>query len=640
MKTKNPLTLFRRLLKQFTPRRKTNLGDSLTLTTNLENQLTRSAKSFESNFLSVLLTLEELQSAGEKLSQQSATMLALNQSEDNPINSVSRKLAPNLDFVQSSAHSIRSLIKILDTNRQKINATLAFESKLDQTFSQLTYIRTLFAVEAAPLEQSAKVMFTSLVEEIHRLQKDVSEIFSSNFQALRENRVTIGKLATNLARQAEEQLTTHNSSQSEMEAAIQAQTDNLARDIQANTSLKSQSDNISQSIGSAIISLQTQDIISQKMQHIFAVSNEMRSRFNRISTLKGKRQRCIEYRFLEHAALLILNQIDSIKRELHEADRSIDSSIKNITTSIRSMEETSNDIRVSTSPQDQGPRGESLIKALGNAGEIVRSCESFLDQAFSAIKPIRNQTTNVSSTIVKLSSQLHLIGLNAEIHAARTGGSTALETLSAKTSGISVETRDLCQSISTQLDELSNALLKNVNVLESLLTEASKANRQIRDDIPIETKNLHEQSNLYTACLSETQELMDDLRRLNKSQETRLDFEATMLHELEAMQRTQSEISKAAKEAADKTKIDVNIPEIMSGLLSHYTMNSEKNIHLETLGLPQETPTQTHNFRETEPETAADPAEVDLGFDDFGFDADRQTEPEPGDGIGKNVEFF
>ncbi|MBK1878271.1 hypothetical protein [Pelagicoccus mobilis] len=613
------------------------LGSSLSRTINLESQLTRSSKVFEQHFLKVLNTLEELQTAGSELSSQSSNMLALSQSEQNPINSVSRKLAPNLEFIERSAHEIDSLVKIMETNRHKIDETLSFESRLDQTFSQLTYIRTLFAVEAAPLEQNAKVMFTSLVEEIHRLQNDVTEIFAENFQALRENRGTIGGLASSLAKQASSQISIHAQSQREMERAIQTQTEKLTQDIEANSAFKNESDKIAQSIGTAIISLQTQDIISQKLQHIFEVSGEMRARFDKLTSIKGKRERCIEFRFLENAALVILNQIVSIKRELKDADRAIDESIQNIIHSIRGMDNTSGLLQ-DTAAEDSD--GESLIAALQSAGTMVSTSESFLTQAFKTIEPIRSQTTNVSSTIVMLSSQLHLIGLNAEIHAARTGESTALETLSAKTSGISVETRDLCQNISVQLDELSSALLENVNVLESLLGEARKAHEHIHSEIPKETENLHHQSQLYRDCQTETQQLMQELHRLTRGHESRLEFEATMLQELDAMQSAHSEISQLAKRSADALKIEVSVPEIMSGLLSHYTMKSEQNVHMQTLGLEQQNEPAPSDFEMFERESSS--PDEDLGFDDFGFEPERQTETKPkqDEELGQNVELF
>lgn len=618
------------------------LTGCLSQTSDLESGLTQSAATFEQQFLLTLTTLEELQDAGQGLSEQSASMLELNQSEKNPINSVSEKLCPNLAFIKSSAHSIESFVESLKANLQRIDATLSFETNLNQTLSQLTYIRTLFAVEAAPLEQNAKVMFTSLVEEIHRLQTDVTEIFKTNFAALRQNRETINALIKDLTQQANNQLTTQRESRLEMDSSIQVQTKELSLDIEANSEIKRQSENIAQSIGTAIISLQTQDIVSQKIQHIFEISDEMRGRFAAISKHKQKEDRCAEYRFLENAALVNVNQIEAIKSELQAADRSINTSIQEITLSIHQMDKSAPRTNSENhAGQKQEARGQSLVRALENAGAILSRSRGFLEQAFKAIKPIRGQTTDVSSTINKLSSQLHLIGLNAEIHAARTGGSTALETLSAKTSGISVETRDLCRDISVQLDSLSEALNINVNALESLLEESISTHTQLQNEIPLEIKNLHQQSELYQNCQTETERSLEKLSELTQTQETRIDFEATMRSELEAFQKSQSQISEYAKTIADRLNIEVSVPEVMNELLSRYTMNSEKEIHLQTLGISAGNPTQTRTASFQNNEANNQP---DSSFDDFNFANRSWPEPEKRNTVTKdtsqNVEFF
>lgn len=116
-----------------------------------------------------------------------------------------------------------------------------------------------------------------------------------------------------------------------------------------------------------------------------------------------------------------------------------------------------------------------------------------------------------------------------------------------------------------------------------------------------------------------------------------------MRRELEAMEAIQAELSGLAKQAADRLKVEVDVPEIMSGLLERYTMNSEKKIHLQTLGLRDSTP-----------------ASVPISFDPFpaqaielrGFDTDRKTtssdefltnrnnRQKTEANLGQNVEFF
>ena len=617
----------RRIRSPFSTAKTPSLSESFERSIQIEKRLNRSTLRFEKEFLNVLEILEKLQSASESLSSQCGTMLDLSQSDENPVKRVSSKLAPNLEFISNSSQSITELVETLESNRQKIEKTLAFEPQLDQTFTQLTYIRTLFTIEAAPLEQNAKVMFTSLVEEINRLQGDVTQIFKKNFHFLRANHDTIHVLCSKLGKQARDQRTAYKRSKSEMDTAVRLLSEKQGQDSAANASLKNQGDQIYQSVGNAIISLQTQDIVSQKLEHIYSVSKNMRQRFASVAKIKGKRKRCIEYRFIENAALLILNQIDSIKTELQDADRSIDRNIAEIKQCVSVMESTSEQMDSGKSANEG--KGIGLIEDLRNTGRMARNCERFLDEAFKTIEPIRDQTNNVSSTIERLSSQLHLIGLNAEIHAARTGGSTALETLSAKTSGISVETRDLCASISIQLDGLSVALRENVNVLESLLEKTRTTHTEIRRDIPVEAENFEQQNQLYHACHAKTREMMVSLSSATQNHEARLDFEATMLEELNEMQRVQNEISREAKRAADKLKVSIDIPELMSEILESYTMKSEQTIHLQTVGgqIPSHA---SSTWQTSSPDQGTQAENIDSwDFEDFSRDSNQAKDASP-----------
>ncbi|MBC2606745.1 hypothetical protein [Pelagicoccus albus] len=605
--------------------------DTLTFKAKLENSSTR----FESEFLMVGGALESLHSNSEHLKQESSTMLELSQSEQNPVKRIDNSLQPHLQFIGSSADSVKELVTTLENSSQSIGSTLAFEPQLEQTFSQLTYIRTLFAVEAAPLEQTDKVMFTSLVEEIHRLQTDVTGIFKDNFEALKKHRSKIDQISQSLKQQASSQLKVLDESTRELENSLRSQTEILEQNIATSSRLNTYGDEISNCIGNAIISLQTQDIVSQKLGHIYETSDETRERFEQAETTKNKAQKTEHLRFIENASMVIVNQIESIKDELRSADQSVDKSMRDIISSIKSMDSESQGSSSNRLVNEgESARGKSLIRVFEKADQTVSNIEKFLKEAFRTIEPIRSQTDSASSTIMTLSAQLHLIGLNAEIHAARIGGNTALETLSAKTSEISVETRDLCHSISSQLDTLSAVLIENVDQLETIQRQASQAHETISSELPLEKENLEEQNDLYAHAQVGAKQVTETLRSLTQNQSERLEFEETMLEALDGMQENQRKISSLAKKAADRLKAKADVPMIMSSLLSRYTMRSEKEVHLKTLGQdahPAESDFETGGFEEFE----------DFSLDRHTYPASTETSSsQKAKDLGDNVDLF
>lgn len=550
-----------------------------------EQDLSQASLDFERQFLHVLESLEEFQRISESLTTSSDTMLSLDEGDENPIQSVSQVLDTHLNFVRDSAELFKTLIRGLEIDKEKIDQTLSHEKKLNQTISQLTFIRTLFCVESAPLDQEVKMMFTSLVDEILRLQTDVSGIFTEKFESLRQYRNTITNLIAHLEGQASSLFEIFETKRSEMEKALETQKERLSQNLSLNSTLKTNSLEISSATGQAIISLQTQDIISQKIQHVFEISDEMRTRFTAAKLNGDKDQKCSEFRFVEHAPSVVINQIHSIKSELKEANQQIHSSFNRISSAIAAID-LSCDLSSTPEANHKNQRPQDLTIALEETGRMIALVELSSKEAFAAIQPVRSMASNVTDIILNLSAQLHLIGLNAEVHAAQTGGSSGLEILSSKTSEISIETKELCKGVSTSLDDLVENLNESVNKFESLNADAKNFNASIFSAIPTQSERLSAYQSQRIQASSNAAESLESLKKLVAEKSQEIDLEKAMTDELSRIQTLQQSIAEQSKKMADKLKVkgNIDVPEIMQGLLSRYTMDSEKSVHLMSLG--------------------------------------------------------
>ena len=115
------------------------------------------------------------------------------------------------------------------------------------------------------------------------------------------------------------------------------------------------------------------------------------------------------------------------------------------------------------------------------------------------------------------------------------------------------------------------------------------------------------------------------------------------------------EVSEQAKNKADKLHVQVDIPQLMEGLMGRYTMKSEQSIHMASLGLASIPDSQT---KSSKPNRADDEIEFfeigaglnfpfrssndfeDLGIDLFGGPIEVPSKKDPNSEYGDNVELF
>tara|TARA_B110000037_G_scaffold169411_1_gene192012 strand:- start:438 stop:1715 length:1278 start_codon:yes stop_codon:yes gene_type:complete len=356
--------------------------------------------------------------------------------------------------------------------------------------------------------------------------------------------------------------------------------EDLEKGIHSNSKLNDSSQKVTQAIGNAIIALQTQDIISQKLQHIYDISEEMQMRYE--NTKSNKQEKCSDLRFIEKASLVVSSQIQSIKEELNTAETSIRSSLDFITTAISNIEQSSR----SGNSGIKSDSNDHLLTAFHDAEVTIRETERIAKDAFDEIEPIRGMASNVTEIILGLSAQLHLIGLNAEVHAARAGGGSGLETLSSKTSHISRQTRALCSSVSTELDALVSNLNTSVTNFESLYKEAAINRTHLEEIKPKQDLKISDYSSLHERSVQNIRYLSEKLVGPTETTRNSLNFKHLMRTELDEIENELSHLSKTTKMQADRMNIEVDIAATMESLLSRYTMQSEKSVHLTALGLP------------------------------------------------------
>ncbi len=620
-----------------------------------ETRLEKASVEFESGFMEVLHFLEKLDSISAKLNEESRRLLEMSSSHENPTLSINRCLEPSLNLSDDACAKLQQIIEELHNDRNKISQALSFQKKLDHTFSELDYLRTLFRVESAPLDPGAQSMFNELIKEIYRLQSNVAKIFREKFDQLAGHKKTISELIENLDVQSSSLTKKAQEKRRKLNAALQSQNKNLEERISSDSQLHTQCERIGDSIGQSIVALQSQDMINQKLQHIFEIAKDIKQRKAILSESKDRKERYQQFRFIEKASIVIVNQIQAIIAELAVVEKSIKENLIFIANSASAIEQssiaTSQDWnRIDTSGQDGT---HDLNQALDDAEQIVCQTEKVLENGFSKIQPIRGMASNVTEIILGLSSKLHVIGLNAELHAGQMHGCYGLKTISANTSRVSIETRSLCQSVSTKLDSLVESLNTNVNDFETLYQEAKSDRIRLSDQCPIERENLHQFECDYEFSESSISEYIQKLSTLIANEGGNLDLRELMAGDLNKLENELRLLSEEAKEQADLLNENIDISGITDTLLERYTMQSEKNVHLKSMGVsvlePPQRPREpvTIQFNEdTQYSYASQENGIDPFFEDFNVSQEPEKEESEkvnaskSQNYGDNVELF
>lgn len=559
----------------------------------LDNQyeLTLHSKKFEERFMRVLGTLEDLENTSSILIEESDSLLEISNSKECPIETTSEFIAPYTNFIEGSGQYLKTAVSELRVDGIRIHETLSVESNLDRTFSQLSYLRTLFAVEAAAENHEVKDMFSSLVDEIHRLQKNVVKIFKEKFQALRDHQKTIDFMVREIGEQADSQFLELEMKRVESEKSFEGLSIEQKNLLQSNKDLNTASVQIDEAISKSIIALQTQDMVNQKIEHIFEIFEEILEHRETILKPKSKADKCHSLRFIENASKVIINQIHYIRTEIKTAEDAIASSLDFIRSSILNFEEDAASRQSTGNVRDDELNPINFLKSnLDDTAKIIKETEDITKLAFEKIEPIRGMASNVTETIIGLSAQLHLIGLNAEVHAARVGGSSGLETISSKTSSIALETKTLCQSLSEKLDSLVSSLNTNVGHFEELYNNSQSNKETLTKMVPLQKTSLDSYYQNYETSTQKIEIQVQKLISLINTSETKLDTDKAMDKQLQCIEDNLSALAVECKESADSIKVEVNVPQIMESLMSRYTMESEKKVHRSSLGLPPGTP--------------------------------------------------
>jgi len=538
-------------------------------------------KEIEERFLQIGTSLENITTTGRDLVAhcESLISLALGQGGGEiMIEDAAQHIWRAVEFVENNDRNMEQLIRQLNNSSERISQTLATEQTLVRTLAPLNFVKTLFRVESACLPPDVQDMFYALAREIDRIRMRVEGGFREKFQLIREIQAILTNAISHLLNEQSHAKKSVAGLRQHMTDSLAAMKVSYEKNRDRDTRLSGVSHALDDETGRVVMSLQSQDILNQKLQHIRTVLEEMETRF--ASLPLDRSSACTSLHFIEQSGRIAVAQLSGMAEEMTKAGQTIGDGLNQI---IRQMEALDGnclalrDLDTVTTGVDGAV--QILLDSVADVQQLMKTADHQAKAAHETIAPIGGMTTNFTGFMRELSLEIQLIGLNAEVQAAHVGQGTGLEVLSAHTSSISRETSELSEALAKDLDTLTSGLDQVVAGFREIREENANFSKELVCEFNKDTESLHDYRDSSLKVLLHISELLPQLAVNTRSALDHVDFASVACSPLLALQNAVAELADAAHTAARQSGVKVETKGLTDHHIDRYTMRSEVDIH-------------------------------------------------------------
>jgi|GEM_PF-3206147 len=540
------------------------------------------AASVESQFLTVGSILEELSRLSDQLVSQGETLLliATGKAEAKAILlSTVQIMEPPLAFIDTANHTFTEWLTRFEEFDSKIDAILRTEHLLQRTLAPLRMIQTLFKVETTTLEPEVQRMFLALIADIERLHGQVTENFGSRFKPLQQTKEALAHITKGLR----QSIRLNGAFASEKRASIHASINTLERDLDANSKLdirlNQTTGSIAKDVNEVVVGMQYQDITDQRIQHVDEALQSIRDRSVAAGHRASPQEKQAALSFIHHAASIQAAQLQGVTKNLDNAESQITNAIQNILKTLENVDAGCLDLREF---EQHTTSSEGMVQVLLNTIQETRDLltvtTKHIEDAHHAIEPLGGLTSNLTGTVRKLSFEIQLIGLNAQVQAALIGSGTGLEVLSAHISDISRETSRISDQAAQELDAVAELLREGVTAFGAL-GESSRNERSVFDSAgKTQEDRLHGFRDKALQTLSAVSELLSQVKTKASNSLQSIQFGEGVMVCLGNLERTLHDIQETILQYYPKEQLEAHRDQATSEIKRNYTMAAEHDV--------------------------------------------------------------
>ncbi len=341
---------------------------------------------------------------------------------------------------------------------------------------------------------------------------------------------------------------------------------------------------ISSSVGSVVSSLQFHDIARQQVEHVNEAIEDMFEMILRTEKNGGdwKQEQMEELAcWVADVCSLQVSQLNHCRARFLEAIRTLSRDLSSITENIAGLSRDLQSVLGSTEDASQN----ALDRIEGNIHQLIEFMHGVAEKSGQLARIMKivgstvSQMASFVSNIEDVGSEIELIALNASVQAAHTGEEgLALGVLAGAIQRLSVDARTLTDKVAEELRGISGNALELQKMADASM-DTRDLDRQVgRLEEMINTlRSLNSQAAEMFASVSSgarnlQQEVADQVRNVTFDQPVAAEF-ATQIQALEALAANALTLTSHECDPEDR-------PQRLKELLSRYTMEAERMVHL------------------------------------------------------------
>ena len=550
-------------------------------------EVDRSMKGVEAGFLEIGSILEATIQIEQNLVSQSRRMLTLAEGPEGGTASVDQAAATiwrGIEFAKSSDLQVVEFIERLAATSQQIRETLPAQQSLTDALTPLKYVQILFRVESASLPTEIQSTFLALNTEISRICERVETGFKEKFEII----ASIGqRLDAASATLRQRQIATRqqiDTLRAQLESSIGSVKADYAKNQARDVRMESVVPQVKRETGYVVMSLQAQDMLNQKLQHLHTILHEMSAAHAAMPDDRIGGGRTL--RFVEHASRLVTAQLDVMKTELANAGTQVGGGLNKI---IEAMSGINQDFGAVQSQHVSGITIDggiqNLVEALENVGKLIRASNELVTETHRTIEPIRGMSTQFTSFMRELTLDIHLIGLNAEVQSAHVAQGTGLEVVSARATEVSLSTCRLSEQLATDIDRITRGLGELIDTFGTVREKTEVFVGQLTEETRADEDRLHNYRDQIIEVLLQIGEQLPLLEAQIGTAMSHADFSGAAVAQIEALHAAVLTLQTSAATTADEAGVSSDTTGLLDQFLKGYTMQSQVDVHNRALGL-------------------------------------------------------
>jgi hypothetical protein len=473
-----------------------------------------------------------------------------------------------------------SLISQLTESGGRMKDVRLVEDGLSEVMGVMRVVGVMIRTESARMPDDVRGLFLDLSVQIVALESEVRDSFGAKFRAVEETRATLGEAIRGIEHEARERSDKADRTRVALQKSLDALSGQIAYNRSREVDLLGMSRRLSEEAAQIVMSLQTHDIISQKLAHVGQALELVRSDIegNPADSSRSLLARVHEFCRVEAA------QLGGVAHDFRLAIATVETATRGILAQVPSGDEDSGLLgNFSEATSSSAEMVQVLLDALAELRHMIGVAAVGAKVSRETVGPIVDALSGLNQAMTDVALKVGLVALNAQVQAVQRGDGTGLEVLAARAAQISKQAEAFGDRVSAAADEVAQSIAVVAAGFEEAEVRMQDETRTLDADGGQHEQRLHSMRDQMLECLQELGDATDLVRSYAEGLNRIKGVWSDPLEQIESAQRALLEAAEAAERAARKPLGDEVSSDRLEWMHRRYTMSSERHAHREAL---------------------------------------------------------